>query len=40
MSGPSVSGWFRFAITLMRPMTVPRMPIVGAKPPAVANRPA
>ena len=40
IAGPSVDGADRFSSTWMRPMTVPMMPSVGAKPPAVVNMPA
>ena len=35
MAGPSVPGSERFSSTCTRPMTVPMMPSVGAKPPVV-----
>ena len=38
IDGPRVSGALEVAAsTCTRPMTVPMMPIVGAKPPAVSN---
>ena len=40
IAGPSSAGAARFWSTWIRPITVPMMPTVGAKPPAVVNRPA
>jgi len=37
IAGPSVPGEDRSPNTLTRPMTVPRMPIVGANPPMSAK---
>ncbi len=37
IAGPSVEGADRLASTWTRPMTVPMIPIVGAKPPAFSN---
>jgi hypothetical protein len=37
IDGPSVSGALRFLSTCTRPKTVPMMPMVGAKPPALSN---
>src|SRR4051794_10032462 len=37
IAGPSVSGCDRFSSTCTRPITVPMMPMVGAKPPALSN---
>src|SRR4029078_4291459 len=37
IDGPRVSGCDRFSSTCTRPITVPMMPIVGAKPPALSK---
>ena len=37
IDGPSVAGADRFWSTCTSPMTVPMIPIVGAKPPAFSN---
>jgi chemotaxis protein MotA len=37
IAGPSVAGCERFSSTWIRPITVPVMPSVGAKPPAFSG---